>query len=298
MIRRFCCVLLFVVQNASGQLLEDIRQLSSADMQGRETGSAGAEMARHFINQRYQSLGLSSFNGGYQQAFLYAGWQEKTGVNMLAYRQGCRYPQQYIVVSAHYDHLGKTGHKIFFGADDNASGVAALLELAARLSEVCPAYSYIFLATDAEENGLYGSKAFVANPPVELSSIVLNLNLDMIGRAGKRGRLYLTGAKRYPALMSLLGTEFGKVQFLSHSGPPRTIRSNTRYDWPEASDHGPFHRAGIRYLFFGGHEHPDYHTPEDTWQKIDPDFLAMAMQAIWRTAQWLEKQPPAALESQ
>ena len=76
MIRRFCCVLLFVVQNASGQLLEDIRQLSSADMQGRETGSAGAEMARHFINQRYQSLGLSSFNGGYQQAFLYAGWQE------------------------------------------------------------------------------------------------------------------------------------------------------------------------------------------------------------------------------
>lgn len=295
MIKRFCAVLLFVGQAASGQILDDIRQLSSNEMQGRETGSAGAEKARHFISKRYQSLELDSFGNNYQHTFTYAGWQQKTGVNMLAYRQGCRYSKQYIVVTAHYDHLGQTGRKIFYGADDNASGVAALLELAARLSEVCPAYSYIFLATDAEENGLYGSKAFVTNPPVELSSIVLNLNLDMVGRAGKRGRLYLTGAKRYPALMSLLGTEFGKVQFLSHSGPPRSIRSNKRYDWPDASDHGPFHRAGIPYLFFGGHEHADYHTPDDTWQKIDPDFLAMAMQAIWRTVQWLEQQPPAGL---
>ncbi|HEY9040972.1 MAG TPA: M28 family peptidase [Rheinheimera sp.] len=298
MARQFCCVLLLVVHSVSAQLLEDIRQLSSADMQGRETGSAGAELARRFIGERYQSLGLASFDGGYQQTFLYAGWQEKTGVNMLAYRQGCLYPQQYIVVSAHYDHLGQTGRSIFYGADDNASGVAALLELAARLSEVCPAYSYIFLATDAEENGLYGSKAFVANPPVALSHIVLNLNLDMIGRAGKRGRLYLTGARRYPALMSQLHAEFSKLQFLPHRGPPRNVRSNMRYNWLEASDHGPFHRAGIPYLFFGGHEHADYHTPEDTWQRIEPDFLAMAMQAIWHTVQWLEQQAPAVLNGQ
>jgi len=282
-------------------VLDDIQQLSAAQMQGRKTGSAGAELARQFIVARFAQLQLAGFDYGtgniYQQEFTYSRWPEKSGINVLSWRQGCTYPGQYIVVTAHYDHLGKQGRKIFHGADDNASGVAAMLELAARLSGGCPAYSYIFLATDAEEGGLHGSKAFVAAPPVPVENIVLNLNLDMISRADRRGKLYLTGARSYPALTAQLEKDFSKLQFLHHRGPGRMARNNPRYDWPNASDHGPFYRAGIPYLFFGGQEHPHYHTPDDTWQRIEPEFLAMAMQAIWQTVQWLEQQQPQTLQA-
>ncbi|MGP9801914.1 M28 family peptidase [Rheinheimera sp. NSM] len=282
-------------------LLDDIQQLSAADMQGRKTGSAGAELARQFIAARFAQLQLAGFDNSasdkYQQAFVYSTWPEKSGINVLGWRPGCTYPGQYIVVTAHYDHLGTQGRKIFHGADDNASGVAAMLELAARLSAVCPAYSYIFLATDAEEDGLHGSKAFVAAPPVPVENIVLNLNLDMISRADRRGRLYLTGARRYPALTAQLAKDFSKLQFLHHRGPGRMARNNPRYDWPNASDHGPFYRAGIPYLFFGGQEHPHYHTPDDTWQRIEPDFLEMAISAIWQTVQWLEQHSPQTLRA-
>jgi Zn-dependent M28 family amino/carboxypeptidase len=276
------------------EVLDDIRQLSDASMQGRKTGSEGALLAQRFIGERFEQLALQAFAGEYRQPFVYGAF-DKTGVNMLGYRQGCTYPQHYIVVTAHYDHLGKQGRSIFHGADDNASGVAAMLALAERLSVSCPAYSYLFLATDAEENGLYGSKAFIANPPVPLSNVVLNLNLDMVSRADRRGRLYLTGGKRYPALMEWLRSRFDKIWFLAPRGPGKMARDHPRYDWANASDHGPFNRAGIAYLFFGGQEHADYHTAADQWQRIDPTFLAMANQAIWHSVQWLEQQPPTVL---
>lgn len=282
---------------SEADVLTDIQQLSAAQMQGRKTGTGGAELAQQFIVERYTQLPLDAFSVGYRQNFSYGRGQKKTGVNILAYQPGCTYPQHFIVVTAHYDHLGKQGRKIFHGADDNASGVAAMLELAARLSAGCPAYSYIFLATDAEEGGLHGSKAFVAAPPVPVENIVLNLNLDMISRADRRGKLYLTGARSYPALTAQLEKDFSKLQFLHHGGPGRMARNNPRYDWPNASDHGPFYRAGIPYLFFGGQEHPHYHTPDDTWQRIEPEFLAMVMQAIWQTVQWLEQQPPQTLQA-
>ena len=288
-----CCVLLVCLAVNATALHQDIEQLSDAQMQGRKTGSAGAQLARQYIAQRYQQLGLQHFSASYMQPFDYG--HQKTAINVVGYLPGCQYPQHYIVVTAHYDHLGKQGRKIFHGADDNASGVAAMLELASRLGKGCPAYSYIFLATDAEENGLYGSKAFVAQPPVPLSSIVLNLNLDMLGRPDRRGKLYLTGTGRYPALKAELEPAFSRIQFLHHRGPSRMLRDKVRYDWPNASDHGPFYRAGIGYLFFGGQDHRHYHTPDDTWQRIDTEFLNMAMAAIWQTVHWLETQPPGVL---
>lgn len=285
-----CCVLLVCLAVNATALHQDIEQLSDAQMQGRKTGSAGAQLARQYIAQRYQQLGLQHFSASYMQPFGYG--HQKTAINVVGYLPGCQYPQHYIVVTAHYDHLGKQGRKIFHGADDNASGVAAMLELASRLGKSCPDYSYIFLATDAEENGLYGSKAFVAQPPVALSSIVLNLNLDMLGRPDRRGKLYLTGAGRYPALKAELAPAFSRIQFLHHRGPSRMLRDRVRYDWPNASDHGPFYRAGIGYLFFGGQDHRHYHTPDDTWQRIDTEFLNMAMAAIWHSVSWIERQSP------
>jgi Zn-dependent M28 family amino/carboxypeptidase len=275
-------------------LLNDIRQLSDVSMQGRKTGTDGALLAQKYISERYQQLALQPFTADYRQAFVYGAF-DKTGSNVVGYRQGCTYPQHYIVVTAHYDHLGQHGRKVFHGADDNASGIAALLELADRLNLTCPAYSYIFVATDAEESGLYGSKAFIATSPVPLNNIVLNLNLDMVSQPDRWGRLYLTGASRYPDLLAALSVQFSKLKYLPHRGPGRVSRGRARSDWLNASDHGPFHRAGIPYLFFGGQDHTHYHTPDDTWQRIEPAFLNMAMQAIWRSVQWLEQQTPEAL---
>ena len=103
---------------------------------------------------------------------------------MVAWLEGTQYPDKYIVITAHYDHLGKSGGKIYNGADDNASGVAAMLSIAEQLRRSRPKHSVIFLATDAEEKGLYGAKAFVQKPPVEISSIRFNLNLDMLAQGG------------------------------------------------------------------------------------------------------------------
>jgi Zn-dependent M28 family amino/carboxypeptidase len=282
--------------SAQAQWLVDIQTLSSAAMQGRQTGTAGAELARQFIQERYVNLSLAGFTPNYQHRFNYGFGQKKVAINMVGYRQGCTYPEHYIVVTAHYDHLGTQGRKVFYGADDNASGVATMLELAARLSVVCPAYSYLFVATDAEEDGLYGSKAFVAAPPVPLNRIVLNLNLDMLSHPDQRGRLYLTGARHFPELIAELEADFSNIRFLHHRGPPGKLRDKKRLDWPNASDHGPFHQAGIAYLFFGGQEHAYYHTTADTWQRIKPEFPQKAMQAIWQTVQWLEHQPPTVLQ--
>lgn len=275
-------------------MLEDVQQLSSEQMQGRKTGTDGAALARQYIVQRYTDIKLLSITDNYLQTFEY-GWPKKNGINVLGQLSGCRYPEHYIVVTAHYDHLGRQGRKIYHGADDNASGVAAMLALAEKLSAGCPAYSYLFLATDAEESGLYGSKAFVEKALVPLEHIVLNLNLDMLGRADKRGRLYLTGGRTYPVLQQQLEQAFSHLQFLSHRGPGYLRKDNPRYNWPSASDHGPFYRKGIPYLFFGGQEHSDYHQPSDTWQRIDTTFLQQAFDAIWFSVQWLEQNTPEAL---
>ena len=280
---------------AHADIMNDIRELSSPELEGRKTGSLGAERTRTYLTGRFKQIGLIPLEADFEHVFSYGAF-DKTGINLVAFRQGCLYPDKHIVLTAHYDHLGRQGRKIFHGADDNASGVAAMLAVAERLTDKCPSYSYIFVATDAEENGLFGSKAFVADPPVAKDSLVLNLNLDMVSRADKRGRLYLTGAKVFPDLVKWLQVSYPELQFLPHSGPSNMRRGSPRYHWPGVSDHGPFYRADIPYLFFGGQEHPQYHTEDDMWQRIEPEFLQMALSAILATVDWVDSQPPQQLE--
>src|SRR5690606_33757807 len=130
-------------------VLTDIQHLSAETMQGRQTNTFGSEQAQAYIAARYADLGLASFKQSYYAKYRYQrAWSDKTGTNMQAWIQGCKYPEHFIVVTAHYDHLGRKGSQVYRGADDNASGVAAMLALAQKLKINCPAYSYIFLATD------------------------------------------------------------------------------------------------------------------------------------------------------
>jgi Zn-dependent M28 family amino/carboxypeptidase len=274
----------------------DLQQLSSDAMAGRANGSAGNALARQYLLRRYSQLALEPIHdGSFEQPFQFKkGFSKRVGVNVLGLRRGCQYPQHYVVVTAHYDHLPMQAGKIFNGADDNASGVAGLLFLAAQTQYSCPAYSYLFLATDAEELGLDGAKAFLANPPVPVSQIALNINLDMISRGERDQRLYLAGKKTFPQLQQFAEQVQTPLKLtLAHDGRQSRLgrSSQSAIDWSNASDHAVFRKAGIRYLYFGVDVHPQYHQPQDDWQRIDQRYFFSALALIEQSRRWFETLP-------
>lgn len=269
------------------QLWQDITTLSSDKMLGRKTQTAGAQLAREYLRSRFHELGLLSFNnqsGNYFTPFTYPKlFAEVEGTNVMAYLPGEVNRDKYIVISAHYDHLGKLGNTIYNGADDNASGVAALLAIAKSITQSPTQHSIIFLATDSEETGLYGAKAFVRNPPVDLSQIVYNLNLDMLSQGGRRNRLYVSGASSQNGLKTVVDRAIksaGLCLQANHSSAVRAYSSNvSKVDWRNASDHAAFKRANIPYLFVGVSDHRFYHTQNDNITNIDREFHVAATEA-------------------
>src|SRR5262245_21975656 len=181
----------------SAQLLADLRVLSSDEMQGRRLGTAGGEKARAFIVERFKASGVLPFGVSYESAFSFTGRGnvQERGANVVGRIDGKRAARRYIVISAHYDHLGVRNGVVFNGADDNASGTAALFAIAKYFSAHKPENSLIFAAFDGEELGLQGSKAFVKQPPVDARLLALNINADMIGRAPD-DKLFVVGTAR------------------------------------------------------------------------------------------------------
>jgi len=300
----FSAVLLVLTPQvtASEQLLtqawQDVQQLSSDEMAGRYPGSVGHQRAQQYILQRFAAMQLQPLHASYRQPFQFKSglFSQSSGTNLVATITGCTFPEAYVVVTAHYDHLAASGSKIFNGADDNASGVAGLLYLAGKLQPACPAYSYIFIATDAEEQGLDGARAWLKQTPIPLAQIMLNINLDMISRGERRQRLYLAGKRTLPELQEIPSRQHQKVKLvLGHEGRSRQgmSRSAVEVDWSNASDHAVFRRAGIPYMYFGVDVHRHYHTADDDWQNIDPEFFKSALQLIHSSLSWVEQQPPA-----
>ncbi|WP_269514195.1 M20/M25/M40 family metallo-hydrolase [Brevundimonas subvibrioides] len=256
------------------QLLADVRILSADDMEGRDTGSAGGERARAYIVSRLEALGIAAPPVGRLQPWTAqgrtrAGPRTYNGVNVLGMVQGTRVPDRYIVVTAHYDHVGVNEGQIYNGADDNASGVATLLEIAARLKDAPPEHSVIFVAFDGEEHGLLGAKHFVEAPPVPLSSIAMNLNFDMTARAETDGHLWVTGTYQNPTFRPILEgiPANGTVSLAFGKDTPQDTGEN---NWVQASDQGPFFTAGVPFLYLGVDYHPDYHRPSDDFERITP----------------------------
>ena len=246
---------------ANTQVLADIVQLSSSEMSGRAPTTRGSLAAQQYITERFINIGAQPFYKGYTKPFAHRKLAPLKGVNLVATVAGSVFPEQFIVVSAHYDHLGHRGSTIFYGADDNASGVAMMLDLAAHLTRNPPLYSVLFLATDAEEKGLLGASAFLQENEID---IVLNLNLDMLGRSKRM--YYLVSPdirnKLRVSIESSSNTCF--VYRRRHKD-----RSSMRYvDYFKASDHYAFHKAGIPYVFLSGAIHNDYHLSSDTSDKM------------------------------
>jgi len=252
------------------QALDDIRILSADDMGGRDTGSAGGQMARDYIVGRLEALGVAAPPVGRFQPWE-AQNRGKTwnGINVIGLIPGTRVTDKYIVVTAHYDHVGTQEGLIYNGADDNASGVATMLALAADLKRQAPEHSVLIVGFDGEEHGLLGAKHFVEAPPVPLTSIAMNLNFDMTARAETDSKLWVTGTYQNPTLKPLLETiqPVGGIAFAFGKDTPQDTGAD---NWVEASDHAAFYRAGLPFLYLGVKYHADYHRPSDDFERITP----------------------------
>jgi Zn-dependent M28 family amino/carboxypeptidase len=274
-----------VESQSAKQLLKDVETLSSDKYEGRKTGTKGAEMARSYIRNRFDVIGLKSFNTAYQSAFSFKSKNstDVSGTNMIGYIQGKT--DQVIVISAHYDHLGIVNSEVYNGADDNASGVAGLLYLADYFIKNPPNNTLIFAAFDAEEMGLQGAKAFVASPPVALNRIKLNINMDMISH-NEKGELYVCGTFKYPELKKFFVIDNPNPKILfGHDDPKQGID-----DWTNQSDQGAFNAKNIPFLYFGVEDHKDYHKASDEYQNINKVFFENAVNAIRNIVSNIDKQ--------
>ncbi|AWW33169.1 peptidase M20 [Echinicola strongylocentroti] len=259
------------------QLMEDFQFLASDALQGRAPLSEGSMKARELIRSRFKALGMTSQYDEFTQYFSF-GKEKKieNAANIVGFIPGTE-TEKIIVVTAHYDHLGVREGKIYNGADDNASGTAALLTLAAYFSENPPQHSMIFAALDAEEMGLQGAKALVRDFPFPTEQIILNVNMDMISRSDKN-EIYVSGTYHYPTLKPTL-EEVAKGTDVSLKFG-HDIPGSGHDDWTKASDHAPFHAKGIPFLYFGVEDHPDYHQDTDTFDKVNQDFYYDVVQLI------------------
>jgi Zn-dependent M28 family amino/carboxypeptidase len=270
------------------QLLRDIETLSADDMEGRGIGTPGGAKAREYIVAQFQKTGLKSFGASYLQPFDFTArsGEKVSGFNVVSYIAGKNNPEKYIVVTAHYDHLGIRNGEIYNGADDDASGTAALFALANYFKEKRPSHSIIFVAFDGEESGLRGSRKFVAEPPVRKESIVLNINMDMVAHNDKN-ELYAAGTYHYPALkptLDRIAKNANVKLLLGHDRPE--LKSD---DWTNQSDHFAFHQAKIPFVYFGVEDHKDYHKPTDDFQNINQGFYIRAVETILEAVKTFDK---------
>ena len=261
------------------QLIKDITYLSSPKLEGRATLSDGSRLAQAYLIERFQSLGMTSQFQNFMQYFTMKGGRRTQDhhnpANIIGFIPGIE-TDTLIVVMAHYDHLGKKGNNVFLGADDNASGTAALLALASHFSIHRPKHSFLFAALDAEELGLLGSKALLSDFPFPLDLVKVVINMDMISRS-EENRLYAVGSRHYPQLKKYLLPVKANSTIDLYLGNDGGVGEK---DWSNASDHGPFHANGVPFIYFGVDDHEDYHKPTDTVDRIDPAFYTKATQLI------------------
>jgi Zn-dependent M28 family amino/carboxypeptidase len=265
----------------SARLLTDLKVLSSDAMGGREPGTAGGDSARAFVIERFRASGIAPFGATYEQPFSFTARGSSTarkGINVVGLLPGKRQPRKYIVLSAHYDHLGSRNGQVFNGADDNASGTAALFAVGKYFDEHPPANSLIFAAFDAEESGLRGSQAFVKEPPVDASLLSLNLNADMIGRSPD-DKLFVVGTTLQPFLRPYIESVAAKAPvklLMGHEDPGQ------REDWTRDSDHYSFIQAKIPALYIGVEDFDQHHKATDDYETMTHGFYVRAVETLIR----------------
>lgn len=273
------------LEPVKGNMKADVVYLASDSLQGRETGTSYELLAADYIAKRMKESGLEpkGNEGTYFQTFSFkpssdphqeaAFTDEKgdeflTGTNVIGYIDNGA--AQTVVIGAHYDHLGmggegslyREGEAVHNGADDNASGVAVMLDLAYELKmSDKKGNNYLFMAFSGEEMGLLGSNYFTKNSTIALDSITYMINMDMVGRLNEENKLAIYGtgtSTRWTQIVNAVNKDFELALSESGVGP---------------SDHTSFYLNDIPVLHFFTGQHEDYHKPGDDAEKLNYDGM-------------------------
>lgn len=271
---------------------DDVVFLADDKLEGRQTGTKGELEAAKYLSKRFKELGLlEKGTTNYLQPFSFTPKTNPheqvqftenedgtiTGNNVIGLIDNNA--ENTIIIGAHYDHLGYGGDGSLYrdsikavhnGADDNASGVAVMLDLARKLRKTNTNNNYLFMAFSGEEMGLLGSNYFVKNPTIDTKKVNFMINMDMVGKLKKDSTLAVYGTGTSPMFKQALkahNTNFKLVQKESGVGP---------------SDHTSFYLADIPVLHFFTGQHEDYHKPSDDADKLNYEGMEKISNYIFK----------------
>jgi hypothetical protein len=304
----------------TNDLEKHLKILASDSLEGRETGKPGQKMAAHYIASHFKNIGIKPYkkNTYFQKFkvkserhlckcedcdsdFLKALFKRKQiikGENVLGYIEGTDLKEQLIIITAHYDHLGKHDSLIYNGADDDGSGTVAAMEIAeafkiAKNEGFGPRRSVLIMAVSGEEKGLLGSKYYTDNPIYPLKNTVANLNIDMIGRLDDwhdtANYVYLIGSDRLSTDLHNISEEVNK-KYIGLNLDYRFNEEDEPNRYYYRSDHYNFAKNNIPVIFYFNGVHEDYHKPTDTIEKIDFKKIEKITKLIFLTAWELANQ--------
>lgn len=285
----------------STELKEHLYTFASDEFMGRETGKPGQKKAANYLKEEYIEIGVPSPLGenDYYQDIPSTYFNDRFGdtENVIAFIKGRDYdkePREYVVISAHYDHVGTDSEgNVYNGADDDGSGTVAILEIAEAFKKAVedgyrPKRSIVFLHFTGEEKGLLGSKYYTENPIFPLNETVTDLNIDMVGRIDAAHKdnpnyIYLIGS-------NMLSTELHEI---SEKANQQYVGLNLDYKYNQKndpnrfyyrSDHYNFAKHGIPVIFYFNGVHEDYHQKTDSPDKIEYDLLEKRAKLVFFTA--------------
>lgn len=282
-------------------LKDDVTFLASDDLEGRKTGTEGEQKAAEYIVNRFTNIGLSpAGTDGFYQSYEVTPSQNphempKVGEggdsltikskNVIGYIDNPS--DEMIIIGAHYDHLGYGGVSSLFrsdtaqvhnGADDNASGVAVMIQLAERLKAKKMNKDVLFIAFSGEEEGLWGSNYFAKNSTVDFGKVTGMINLDMVGRLDEQRGLAIHGvgtSPSWPDMINKSNTDSLQLVFRESGVGP--------------SDHTSFYLQDLPVLHFFTGQHSDYHKPSDDAEKLNYDGMVKVAEMIERIAANLDE---------
>ena len=289
------------IESANTILAEDLKThlyiIASDEFEGRNTGEPGQKMAAEYLKSFYINSNIASPLGE-QDYFQEIPTEHlkpniKPSENVLAFIEGSDKPEEIVILSSHYDHIGVNSGQIYNGADDDGSGTVALMEIAEAFQHAVqngnrPKRSILFLHVTGEEKGLLGSKFYVNFPVFPLENTVADLNIDMIGRVDE-------AHKNNPDFVYLIGSDKLSTELHNLSEEMNSRFTNLKLDYKYndkddtnrfyyRSDHYSFAKNNIPIIFYFNGTHEDYHKPSDTPDKINYDLLAKRTQLVFYTA--------------
>lgn len=284
-------------------LKRDVNFLAADDLEGRAIGTEGEQKAADYLADQFEKAGLlpkgtegyfqsftvSKPTNPHEEAVIGTDGEGITGRNVIGFIDNMS--ENTIVIGAHFDHLGMGGqgslHRgdsaIHNGADDNASGTAALVALAKILTQEKHSSNFLFIAFSGEENGLWGSNYFVKNPTIDLTSVNYMINMDMVGRMNEEKTLAINGIGTSPVFAASLE--------LINSDSLKLVTSESGIG---PSDHTSFYLQDLPVLHFFTGQHGDYHRPSDDSDLINYEGLLLVVKYIDRLVGQLDAEPKLA----